>query len=76
MLNTLVHEKWFPNHTIVADSEVEIEEQKQVIKSTLQVVPLSLSTRDFKIQDATTSRTRWLINGLGLLRTPSFEREK
>ena len=24
--------------------------------------------RDFKIQDATASRTRWLINGLGLER--------
>ena len=36
MLNTPVHEKWFPKnggHTTVADSEVEVEEQKQVIKS-------------------------------------------
>ena len=28
----------------------------------------SLDNRDFKIQDATASRTRWLINGLGLER--------
>ena len=28
----------------------------------------TIVTRDFKIRDATASRTRWLINGLGLER--------
>ena len=34
----------------------------------LLFVEFRLDIRDFKIQDATASRTRWLINGLGLER--------
>ena len=29
---------------------------------------VNVTSRDFKIRDATASRTRWLINGLGLER--------
>ena len=32
------------------------------------VTRFACDIRDFKIQDATASRTRWLINGLGLER--------
>ena len=62
MLNTVVHEKWFPNnggHTTVADSEVEVEEQKQVIKSRLRLVLFRLVCRVWRERKSQGKMAAW-----------------